>query len=669
MTNPAASDADLANALRALAMDAVEAAKSGHPGMPMGMAEIAVALWHRHLRHNPANPGWANRDRFVLSNGHGSMLLYGLLHLTGYDLPMSELKRFRQLGSKTPGHPEYGHAPGVETTTGPLGQGVANAVGMALAERLLAAHFNRPDFDIVDHHTYVFMGDGCMMEGISHEACSLAGTLGLGKLIAFYDDNGISIDSEKGHIAHWYTDDVPKRFAGYGWQVIPNVDGHDVEAVHRAIRKAQREKSRPTLICCKTVIAKGAPHKANTGAAHGSPLGADEIAATRAAIGWRHPPFHIPQEVYGGWDARAAGKRAERKWAKRFQEYSVRFPEEAAEFVRRQAGALPSDFEDKVRALIAETHRKAETLATRKASQNVLETLMPLLPELLGGSADLTGSNLTMVKASHVITREGGGNYLFYGVREFGMCALMNGIALHGGFIPYGGTFLVFSDYARNALRMAALMRLRTIYVFTHDSIGLGEDGPTHQPVEHASSLRLIPNMDVWRPCDTVESAVAWTCALERRDGPSALLFSRQNVAFALRSDEALAQVRRGGYVLSDVPWAKAVLIATGSEVPLALEAQKRLAADDIAVRVVSMPSTTVFDRQDAAYRESVLPRGLPRIAVEAGVSDFWRKYVGPEGRVVGIDRFGESAPAGELFKHFGFTPENVEKVVRSVLS
>jgi transketolase len=669
MTPPAASDADLANALRALAMDAVEAAKSGHPGMPMGMAEIAVALWHRHLRHNPANPGWANRDRFVLSNGHGSMLLYGLLHLTGYDLPMAELKRFRQLGSKTPGHPEYGHAPGVETTTGPLGQGVANAVGMALAERLLAAQFNRPDFDIVDHHTYVFMGDGCMMEGISHEACSLAGTLGLGKLIAFYDDNGISIDSEKGHIANWYTDDVPKRFAGYGWQVIPNVDGHDVEAVHRAIRKAQREKSRPTLICCKTVIAKGAPHKANTGAAHGAPLGADEIAATRAAIGWRHPPFHIPQEVYDGWDARAGGKRAERKWKKLFEEYSVRFPEEAAEFLRRQAGALPTGFEDKVRALIAETHRKAETLATRKASQNVLETLMPLLPELLGGSADLTGSNLTMVKASRVIAREGGGNYLFYGVREFGMCALMNGIALHGGFIPYGGTFLVFSDYARNALRMAALMRLRTIYVFTHDSIGLGEDGPTHQPVEHASTLRLIPNMDVWRPCDTVESAVAWTCALERRDGPSALLFSRQNVAFALRGEEALAQVRRGGYVLSDAPWAKAVLIATGSEVPLALEAQKRLAADDIAVRVVSMPSSTVFDRQEAAYRESVLPRGLPRIAVEAGVTDFWRKYVGPEGRVIGIDRFGESAPAGELFKHFGFTPENVEKVVRSVLS
>jgi transketolase len=669
MTSPAVSDADLANALRALAMDAVEAAKSGHPGMPMGMAEIAVALWHRHLRHNPANPAWANRDRFVLSNGHGSMLLYALLHLTGYDLPMEELKRFRQLGSKTPGHPEYGHTPGVETTTGPLGQGIANAVGMALAERLLAAQFNRPDFEIVDHHTYVFMGDGCMMEGLSHEACSLAGTLGLGKLVAFYDDNGISIDSEKGHIASWYTDDVPKRFAGYGWQVIPNVDGHDVEAVHRAIRKAQREKSRPTLICCKTVIAKGAPHKANTGAAHGAPLGAEEVAATRAAIGWRHPAFHVPQDVYDGWDARAAGKRAERKWKKLFDAYAQRYPEEAAEFLRRQAGELPAGFEDKVRALIAETHKKAETLATRKASQNVLEVLKPLLPELVGGSADLTGSNLTMVKGSRVITRDGGGNYLFYGVREFGMCAMMNGIALHGGFIPYGGTFLVFSDYARNALRMAALMKLRAIYVFTHDSIGLGEDGPTHQPVEHASTLRLIPGMDVWRPCDTVEAAVAWTCALERKDGPSALLFSRQNIAFALRSDEMLAQVRRGGYVLSDAPWAKAVILATGSEVPLALEAQKRLAAEDIAVRVVSMPSTTVFDRQDAAYRDSVLPRGLPRIAVEAGVTDFWRKYVGPEGAVVGIDRFGESAPAGELFKRFGFTPENVVAAVRRQLA
>jgi transketolase len=668
MTLSAASDSELANALRALAMDAVEAAKSGHPGMPMGMAEIAVALWGRHLRHNPANPAWANRDRFVLSNGHGSMLLYALLHLTGYDLPMAELKRFRQLGSKTPGHPEVGHTPGVETTTGPLGQGLANAVGMALAEKLLAARFNRPGFDLVEHHTYVFLGDGCMMEGLSHEVCSLAGTLGLGKLIALYDDNGISIDSDKGHIAHWYTDDVPKRFAGYGWQVIAGVDGHDVDAVDRAIRKGKREKSRPTLICCKTVIAKGAPAKAGTGAAHGAPLGAEEVAATRAAIGWPHPPFEIPQGVTTGWDARAAGKRAERKWAKLLEQYAAQYPAEAAEFRRRLAGELPAGFEERLNRLITDTHAKGETLATRKASQNVLETLLPELPELLGGSADLTGSNLTMGKASTIITREAGGNYLFYGVREFGMCAMMNGVALHGGFIPYGGTFLVFADYARNALRMAALMRQRVIYVFTHDSIGLGEDGPTHQPVEHAASLRVIPNMDVWRPCDTVESAVAWTCALERRDGPSALLFSRQNVAFALRDEEALAQVRRGGYVLSDAPWAKAVIIATGSEVPLALEAQKRLAAQDLPVRVVSMPSTTVFDRQDESYRDSVLPRGLPRVAVEAGVTGFWRKYVGLEGAVVGIDRFGESAPAGELFKHFGFTPERVEQAVRSVL-
>jgi len=669
MTSPAVSEAELANSIRVLAMDAVEAAKSGHPGMPMGMADIAEVLWRRHLRHNPADPAWANRDRFVLSNGHGSMLLYALLHLTGYDLPMSELKRFRQLGSKTPGHPEHGHTPGVETTTGPLGQGLANAVGMALAEKMLGAQFNRPGFDLVDHQTYVFLGDGCLMEGISHEACSLAGTLGLGKLIAVYDDNGISIDSEKGHIANWYTDDVPKRFAGYGWHVIAGVDGHDRDAVDRALKKAKREKDRPTLICAKTVIAKGAPNKANTGAAHGAALGAEEVAATRAALGWRHPPFEIPPAIYEAWDARAAGKRVERRWQKLFAQYSVQYPADAAEFRRRMAGELPADFEARVGQLIAGTHAKGETLATRKASQNALESLVAELPELVGGSADLTGSNLTMVKASKVIARGSGGNYLFYGVREFAMCAIMNGIALHGGFIPYGGTFLVFSDYARNALRMAALMRQRVIYVFTHDSIGLGEDGPTHQPVEHAASLRLIPHMDVWRPCDTVEAAVAWTCALERRDGPSALLFSRQNVAFAPREEEALSSVRRGGYVLSDAPWAKAVLIATGSEVPLALAAQKRLAEADIPVRVVSMPSSTVFDRQDEAYREAVLPEGLPRVAVEAGITDFWRKYVGPQGTVVGLDRFGESAPAGELFKHFGFTAENVEKAVRSVLS
>ncbi|HEY1290302.1 MAG TPA: transketolase [Burkholderiales bacterium] len=667
----AASDVDLANSIRALAMDAVEAAKSGHPGMPMGMAEIAVALWHRHLRHNPANPAWPNRDRFVVSNGHGSMLLYSLLHLTGYALPIEELKRFRQLGSKTPGHPEYGYAPGVETTTGPLGQGFANAVGMALSERLLAARFNRPGFDLVEHHTYVFMGDGCMMEGISHEAASLAGTLGLGKLVAFYDDNGISIDSDKGQIAQWYTDDVPKRFAAYGWQVIPNVDGHDVEAVDRAIRKAKREskrsKGRPTLICCKTVIAKGAPKKANTGAAHGSALGADEVAATRAAIGWPYPPFEIPEAVRAGWDAREAGKKAEKKWAKVASSYQKQFPEEAAEFQRRVATALPPEFDSRLASLIEELNSKGETLATRKASQNVLEVLVPLLPELLGGSADLTGSNLTMVKASKAVApgNAEAGNHVFYGVREFGMCAVMNGIALHGGFIPYGGTFLVFSDYARNALRMAALMKIRVVYVFTHDSIGLGEDGPTHQPIEHASTLRLIPNMDVWRPADTVETAIAWAAALRRKDGPTALLLSRQNVAFSKRT--TLSGIERGGYVLSDAPEARAVIIATGSEVPLALGAQKLLADAGLPVRVVSMPSTSLFDRQDADYRNSVLPRELPKVAVEAGVTDYWRKYVGLEGRVVGIDRFGESAPAGELFKHFGFTPERVAEAVRSL--
>jgi transketolase len=660
------SDADLANSIRALAMDAVEAAKSGHPGMPMGMAEIAVALWTRHLRHNPANPAWPGRDRFVVSNGHGSMLLYALLHLTGYGLPMEELKRFRQLGSKTPGHPEYGYTPGVETTTGPLGQGIANAVGMALAEKLLAAQFNRPDFDLVDHHTYVFMGDGCMMEGISHEACAFAGTLGLGKLIAFYDDNGISIDSDKGQIKTWYTDDVPKRFAAYGWQVIPALDGHDVEALDKAIRKAKREKNRPTLICCKTIIAKGAPNKANTGAAHGAALGSEEIAATRQAIGWPYPPFEIPEAVRQGWDAKEAGKRAERRWNRLLSSYEKEFPKEAAEFKRRVAGQLPADFAETLSRLVEETNQKAETIATRKASQNLLEALVPALPELLGGSADLTGSNLTMVKASKPVAPGGvAGNHIFYGVREFGMCAVMSGITLHGGFIPYGGTFLVFSDYARNALRMAALMKIRVVYVFTHDSIGLGEDGPTHQPVEHAASLRLIPNMDLWRPCDTVETAVAWGAALERRHGPTALLLSRQNLPFCKR--DSIQEIRKGGYVLSDAAMPRAVIIATGSEVQLALGAQKLLAGEGIAVRVVSMPSTTTFDRQTDEYKASILPPGVPRVAVEAGVSDFWRKYVGLEGRVVGLDRFGESAPAGDLFKHFGFTAENVAAAVRKV--
>ncbi len=664
-----ATHRELANAIRAIAMDAVQAANSGHPGMPMGMAEIAVALWTRHLRHNPANPGWSNRDRFVVSNGHGSMLLFSLLHLTGYDLPMEELKRFRQLGSKTPGHPEHGLAPGVETTTGPLGQGISNAVGMALAERLLAAEFNRPGMEIVDHYTYVLMGDGCMMEGISHESCALAGTLGLGKLIAIYDDNGISIDSDKGQIRQWYTDDVPKRFAAYGWQVIPNIDGHDEAAVHRALLRAKRETSRPTLICAKTTIAKGSPNKANTGAAHGAPLGEKEVAATREAIGWSHPPFEIPKSIYEAWDARRRGAAAERRWKKTFAEYEATHPELATEFRRRTAGDLPVGFSAHMEQLVKEFDAKAETVATRKASQMVLEAISPIMPELIGGSADLAGSNLTMVKGSKPVGREGGGNYVFYGVREFGMCAVMSGIALHGGHVPYGGTFLTFSDYARNALRMVALMGIRVVYVFTHDSIGLGEDGPTHQPVEHAASLRLIPNMEVWRPCDTVESAVAWAAALERKGGPTALLFSRQNVAFARREAPALANVRRGGYVLSEASGApRAVLIATGSEVPIALEAQKRLTEGGVPVRVVSMPSCTQFDRQEAAYRDDVLPRGVPRVAIEAGVTDIWRKYVGLEGAVVGIDRFGESAPAPDLYKHFGFTAENVAAAVKGVL-
>ena len=664
-----AQDSDLANVIRFLSMDAVQAANSGHPGMPMGMAEIAVALWHRNLQHNPANPHWANRDRFVLSNGHGSMLLYSLLHLTGYGLPMSELKLFRQLHSKTPGHPEVGVTPGVETTTGPLGQGLSNAVGMAIAERLLAAEFNKPGHEIVDHHTYTFLGDGCMMEGISHEAFALAGTLGLGKLIALYDDNGISIDSEKGNIKSWYSDDVPKRFASYGWQVIANVDGHDVAAVHRAIGKAKRDTDRPTLICCKTTIGKGAPTKANTGSAHGAPLGDKEIAAARESLGWTSPPFVVPEEIAAAWNAKRKGARRESEWKKRFAAYAMAFPAEAAEFTRRMAGDLPQDFAAKLEGFIAQTNAKAETIATRKASQNAIEGLAPGLPELLGGSADLAGSNLTLWSGSKPVGREGGGNYLFYGVREFGMSAIMNGIALHGGYIPYGATFLTFSDYARNALRMAALMKLRALWVFTHDSIGLGEDGPTHQSVEHAASLRLMPGLDVWRPCDTVESAVAWGVAVERRDGPSAMLFSRQNVAFVPREADVIANVKRGGYVLADAPGAKAAILATGSEVPLALAAQKQLADAGIAVRVVSMPSTNVFDRQDAAYRAAVLPKGMPRVAVEAGVTDFWRKYVGLEGAVIGIDRYGESAPAGELYKYFGITTEAVAAAVKQVLS
>jgi transketolase len=663
-----ASRKDLSNAIRALAMDAVQKANSGHPGMPMGMAEIAEVLWRHHLRHNPADPVWADRDRFVISNGHGCMLQYALLHLTGYDLSLEEIKRFRQLHSKTPGHPEYRLTPGVETTTGPLGQGLTNAVGMALAEKLLAAAFNRPGFKIVDHHTYVFLGDGCMMEGISHEACSLAGTLGLGKLIALYDDNGISIDSEKGRIDHWFSDDTPKRFEAYGWHVVAGVDGHDSDAVDRALRAAKAVTDRPSLICCKTVIGMGSPNKANTGAVHGAALGEAEVAATRKNIGWEYPPFEIPRSIYQAWDARPQGARLQEKWNQLFANYRKQHPELAAEFLRRLAGTLPAEFHERVEDLVAKTKGKAENIASRKASQNAIEGLAPMLPELLGGSADLAGSNLTLWSGSKAVTRTEAGNYVFYGVREFGMSAIMSGLALHGGFIPYGGTFLTFSDYSRNALRMAALMKIRTIFVFTHDSIGLGEDGPTHQSVEHTASLRSIPGLDVWRPCDSKESLIAWSAAIERH-GPSCLIFSRQNLPFQIRTAEATRNIVRGGYVLSESGGKPAALIiATGSEVQLAVGAQKVLAEQGIAVRVVSMPSTTVFDRQEAAYRESVLPKGVRRIAVEAGVTDFWRKYVGLEGAVVGIDSFGESAPAGDLFKYFGFTVDNLVAQVKSVL-
>jgi transketolase len=665
MTDSAASPKDLANAIRALSMDAVQAANSGHPGMPMGMAEIAVALWNRHLRHNPANPAWPDRDRFVLSNGHGSMLLYSLLHLTGYDLPMSEIRNFRKLHSKTPGHPEFGVTPGVETTTGPLGQGIANAVGMALAEKLLAAEFNRPGHELVGHFTYCFLGDGCMMEGISHEACSLAGTLGLGKLIALYDDNGISID---GQVAGWFTDDTPKRFEAYGWQVIRNVDGHDVDAVDTAIKKAKREKNRPTLICCKTVIGKGSPKRGGTSKAHGEALGAEEIAATRAAIGWAHAPFEIPQSVYAGWDAKASGAKLEKKWLRVSRAYAKAHPAEAVLFKRRMAGELPGGWKDAAAALLSQADAKAETLATRKASQNAITALAAVLPEMIGGSADLAGSVFTNWPGAVPVTPAAGGNFINFGVREFAMAAITNGLTLHGGFLPQSGTFLTFSDYSRNALRMAALMKIRNIFVFTHDSIGLGEDGPTHQSVEHVASLRLIPGLDVWRPCDTVETAAAWVAAAERRDGPSCLVFTRQNVPFQKRDAAAIANIRRGGYVLADAPAPQAVLIGTGSELQLAMTAKDRLAEEGIAVRVVSMPSTSLFDRQDAAYRDAVLPRGVPRISIEAGVTEGWHKYVGLDGVAIGIDRFGESAPGGELFKYFGFTTEKVVSAVKSVI-
>ncbi len=667
----AVRDVDLANAIRALAMDAVEKAKSGHPGMPMGMAEVAVALWTRHLRHDPANPHWPDRDRFVLSNGHGSMLQYALLHLTGYDLPIEELARFRQLDSRTPGHPEVGATPGVETTTGPLGQGIANAVGMALAERLLATEFNRPGHTIVDHCTYVFAGDGCLMEGISHEACSLAGTLGLGKLIVFYDDNGISID---GPTAGWFTDDTPRRFEAYGWHVVPNVDGHDVEAVSAAIAKGKAETSRPTLICCKTIIGKGAPTKAGTAETHGAALGEREVAATRAALGWTDAPFVVPQPIYDAWNAKARGERLEAAWSASFAAYAREHPDLAAEFERRMGGRLPSTFRDTAQRLIEQQNERAESIATRKASQQAIEAFAHALPEMIGGSADLTGSVFTNWSGSVAVTESPTGNYVNFGVREFAMAAIANGIALHGGFIPYTGTFLVFSDYMRNAVRMAALMKARNVFVFTHDSIGLGEDGPTHQPIEHVASLRLVPRLDVWRPCDTVETAVAWAQALEHA-GPTALVLTRQNVAFVKRDDETRARIVRGGYGLADFPGAgtRAVVIATGSEVPLALGARERLAAEGVAVRVVSMPSTERFDAQDAAYRRDVLPPGVPRLAVEAGASGGWYKYVGAlddaRGGVVGIDRFGESAPANVLFQHFGFTVDAVADAVRRIVA
>jgi len=663
------SQTDLANAIRALSMDAVQKANSGHPGAPMGMADIAEVLWRGFLVHNPANPDWPNRDRFVLSNGHGSMLIYSLLHLTGYDLPIDELKNFRQLHSRTPGHPEYGYAPGVETTTGPLGQGLSNAVGMALAEKVLAAQYNRDGHTVVDHHTYVFLGDGCLMEGISHEVCSLAGTLGLGKLIAFYDDNGISIDGE---VQGWFTDDTPARFAAYGWHVIPAVDGHDPDAVREAIEAGRSEHGKPTLICCRTVIGKGSPNKQGSESCHGAALGDEEVAATRDNIGWQHPPFEIPEAVYADWDARPAGAAAEAAWHEAMQAYSAAYPELAAELKRRLEGTLPADFSERAAAYIADCQAEGATIASRKASQNCLNAYGALLPELFGGSADLAGSNLTVWSGSKPVTAEdASGNYLYYGVREFGMSAIMNGIALHGGFINYGATFLIFMEYARNAVRMAALMKQQAIFVYTHDSIGLGEDGPTHQPVEQLTNLRTTPHMVTWRPCDAVESAVAWKAAIERRDGPTALVFSRQALPHQARTQQQLADISRGAYVLHEpADDVDAILIATGSEVQLALDAAELLADKGHGVRVVSMPSAEVFMEQDAAYREAVLPSDmLARVAVEAGHVDYWHKFVGLDGRVVGMTSFGESAPAGELMQHFGFTPDNVAATVEDILS
>ncbi len=651
-------------------MDAVQKANSGHPGAPMGMAEIAEVLWNRHLRHNPLNPHWADRDRFVLSNGHGSMLIYALLHLTGYDLSIDDLKQFRQLHSKTPGHPEFGYTAGVETTTGPLGQGITNAVGMAMSEKLLANEFNRPGHAIVDHRTYVFLGDGCLMEGISHEACALAGTWGLGKLTAFWDDNGISID---GHVEGWFTDDTPKRFEAYGWHVVPGVDGHDPAALHAAIEAAKAVTDKPSLICCKTVIGLGSPNKAGTHDVHGAALGDAEVAAARLHMGWTPGPFEIPQAVYEGWDAKKKGAALENDWNKTFEGYAKAFPTEAAEFKRRMANQLPSNWTEHAKAAVAGANTKAETVATRKASQIAINALAPALPEFIGGSADLTGSNLTNWAGCTNVSGKTPGNYISYGVREFGMAAIMNGMALHGGVLPFGGTFLMFSEYARNALRMAALMKQRVIFVFTHDSVGLGEDGPTHQPVEQTATLRMIPNMDVWRPCDTVETMAAWISAVEKLDGPSSLCLSRQNLPFVPRDETTIANIAKGGYVISEAKNGKpkAIIIATGSEVDLALKAQAAMAAE-IPVRVVSMPCTNAFDRQDAAYRDSVLLKGVPRIAIEAGVTDGWHKYVGAvdggQGAIIGLNRFGESAPAGQLFKEFGFTVANVVKTVEQFI-
>lgn len=656
----------LANAIRALSMDAVQKANSGHPGAPMGMADIAEVLWNDHLKHNPNNPKWADRDRFILSNGHGSMLIYSLLHLTGYDLPMDSIKTFRQLHSQCAGHPEYGYAPGVETTTGPLGQGITNGVGFAMAEKLMADQFNKPGHDIVNHHTYVFMGDGCLMEGISHEACALAGTWGLGNLIAFWDDNNISID---GHIDGWYTDDTVKRFEAYGWHV-QSVDGHDADAINKAIEEAKKVKDKPSLICCKTIIGYGSPNKCASHDCHGAALGEDEVALTRKELGWEYEPFVIPEDVYEGWDAKAKGAEAEAAWNEKFAAYEKEYPELAAEFKRRMAGELPADWKNVTDKMIADMNDKAESVATRKASQNVITALAPTLPEFLGGSADLTGSNLTSCPSFKHVSGKEPGNYISYGVREFGMFAIMNGMALHGGLLPFGGTFHMFSDYAKNALRMAALMKQRTIAVLTHDSIGQGEDGPTHQPIEQSAGLRYIPNMDVWRPGDSTEVAVAWVAAIERMDGPSSLVFSRQGVPGRTHDKADFEAIRKGGYVLSEADGGNAdvILIATGSELDLAVQAKEALKGEGIKARVVSMPSTNVFDRQDQAYKDSVLTPGVKRVSIEAGVTDFWRKYVGLEGGTVGIDTFGESAPGGDLFKYFGFTVENVVKTVKETL-